>query len=89
VLAEKDTRPTISPGARVPVRWASLPRVSPCSLHLERDLPLFQSVGVVDRIDERYGEHSDVVRLPTITMPPFGSPWVDAFTPDEPVAVEP
>jgi hypothetical protein len=79
--------PTIAPGARVLVRWAGLPRVSPCSLHLVADLPLFQNVGTVDRIDARYGDHSVVVMFLTIACPPFGSPWVDAFMPDELVLI--
>jgi hypothetical protein len=63
-----------TPGARVLVCWAGLPRVSPCSLHLASDLPLFQSVGTVDRVDERYGEHSVIVVFRGIACPPFGSP---------------
>jgi hypothetical protein len=80
--------PAIVRGARVLVRWAGLPRVSPCSLHLTAELPLFQNVGTVDRVDARYGDHCVIVRFPTIACPPFGSPWVDAFTPDELVALE-
>jgi hypothetical protein len=49
------------PGRPRPGRWAGLPQTSPCHLHLTSDVPLFQNVGVVDRIDERYGEHSVVV----------------------------
>jgi hypothetical protein len=77
----------IRPGDLVLVRHAGLPKVSPCSLHLERELPLFQSVGRVDRIDERYGEHSVVVVFPTIACPPFGSAWVDTFAPGELVLI--
>jgi hypothetical protein len=76
-------RPEIRPGARVLVRWAGVPHASPCHLHLQADLPLFQSVGIVDRIDERFGKHCVVVRFPTIVSPPFGSAWVDTFAPDE------
>jgi hypothetical protein len=75
--------PTIVPGARVLVRWAGLPRVSPCTLHLARELPLFQSVGVVDRVAARYGDHCVIVVFRGIACLPFGSPWLDAFTPDE------
>jgi hypothetical protein len=49
--------PAIRPGARVLLRWAGVPHASPCHLHLQADLPLFQRVGVVDKIDERYGDH--------------------------------
>jgi hypothetical protein len=52
-------------------------------------LPLFQNVGVVDRIDERRGDHCVIVLFRGIACSPFGLPWVDAFTPDELVAVEP
>ena len=77
----------IQPGDLVLVRWAGLPKVSPCPLHLQRELPLFQSVAVVDRIDERRGEHCVVVVFRSTPCPPFGTPWVDAFTPDELVLV--
>ena len=80
-------RPDIRPGARVLIRWAGLPKTSPCHLHLQRDLPLFQQVGVVDRLDERYGEHRYVVGFPTLTVPPFGSAWVDSFTASELVVI--
>jgi hypothetical protein len=73
----------IRPGTRVLVRWAGLPHVSPCERHLRRQLPLFQQVGSVDRIDEGRGEHRVVVVFPGIHAPPFGSRWVDAFRPDE------
>jgi hypothetical protein len=63
-------------------------RLSEQSVHLVRELPLFQNVGVVDRVDDRYGDHCVVVRFLTIACPPFGSPWVDAFTPEELVVVE-
>lgn len=79
--------PVIRPGARVLVRFAGLPAVSPCHLHLTSDVPLFQNVGVVDRMDERYGEHCVVVRFPTIKTEPFGEAWVDAFTPAELVLI--
>jgi hypothetical protein len=52
-------------------------------------LPLLQSVGVVDRIDERRGDHCVIVVFRGIACPPFGAPWVDTFTPDELVSVEP
>ena len=77
----------ITPGALVLVRWAGLPKSSPCQLHLVRELPLFQSVGTVDRIEEHHGEHCVVVVFRSIPCPPFGSPWVDAFIPDELVLV--
>jgi hypothetical protein len=79
--------PTIRPGARVLVRFAGLPQSSPCQLHLVRELPLLQSVGTVDRIDAWRGDHSVVVVFRSIACPPFGSPWVDVFTPDELVPV--
>jgi hypothetical protein len=52
-------------------------------------LPLRGAVGVVDRLDERYGDHLVVVRFPTVIVPPFGHAWVDAFAPDEVVRAEP
>ena len=70
-------------GSRVLVRWAGVLRASPCQLHLARELPLFQNVGRVDRIDDRHGEHCVVVVFRAIPCPPFGEPWVDAFTPEE------
>ena len=73
----------IKPGDHVLVRWAGVPQTSPCHLHLDRELPLFQSVGVVDRIDERRGDHCVIVVFRGIPCPPFGSGWVDAFTTDE------
>jgi hypothetical protein len=79
---------TIAPGARVLVRWAGLPKSSPCHLHLTLEFPLLQNVGAVDRIDERYGEHCVIVVFRGIACPPFGAPWVDAFTPDELMAVD-
>ena len=54
--------PDIRPGARVLVRHD---RHHPCGHHTSRDLPLFQQVGVVDRLDERYGEHRGVVVVTT------------------------
>jgi hypothetical protein len=78
----------ITPGARVLVRWAGVPHVSPCSLHLASDVPLFQNVGTVDRIDARYGEHCVVVVFRSIATPPFGTAWCDTFTPSELVVVE-
>ena len=77
----------ITPGTRVLVRWAGLPHVSPCGRHLERDLPLFQQVGIVDRIAEWRSEHGVVVVFHGIHVPTFGSLWVDAFRPDELVPV--
>lgn len=79
----------IRPGDRVLVRWAGLPKTSPCHRHLQSELPLFQSVGVVDRIDERYGQHCLIVLFLTIRTEPFGTAWVDAFRADELVRVEP
>ena len=80
-------QPDIRPGTRVLVRWAGLPKVSPCHRHLQSTLPLFQSVGVVDRIDDRRGGHPVVVVFPTIRTPPFGTAWVDTFAADELVPV--
>jgi hypothetical protein len=62
--------------------------VSPCGRHLQRALPLESAVGVVDRLDERYGDHPVVVRFPTVTVPPFGQAWVDGFAADELEAFE-
>ena len=73
----------IRPGARVLVRWAGLPHVSPCGRHLERDLPLFQQVGTVDRLEPWRGEHRVVVVFRGLHVPPLGTCWVDAFRPDE------
>ena len=73
----------IVPSARVLVRWAGVPHASPCLLHLATEVPLLQNVGVVDRIDERFGEHCVIVVFRGIRTAPFGGPWVDAFTPDE------
>jgi hypothetical protein len=81
--------PVIRPGALVLVRWAGVLHFSPCHLHLARELPLFQSVGTVDRVDKRYGEHCVVVVFQAIPCPPFGGAWVDAFELDELVLVEP
>jgi hypothetical protein len=64
------------------------PPPHPCGHHTSRDLPLFQQIGIVDRVDERYGEHRYVVVFPTLTVPPFGSAWVDSFTADELVPVD-
>jgi hypothetical protein len=72
----------IRPGTHVLVRWAGLPHVSPCHLYPVRELPLFQSVGIVDRIDGRYGEHCVMVVFRGIPVPPFGTAWCDVFTPD-------
>jgi hypothetical protein len=77
----------IVPGTRVLVRWAGLPHVSPCGLHLQRDLPLFQQVGVADRIDAWRDEHCVFVVFHGLHVPPFGSLWVDVFRPDERVPV--
>jgi hypothetical protein len=77
----------VSPGARVLVRWAGLPHVSPCERHLQRQLPLFQQVGSVDRIDTWRGEHRVVVVFHGLHVPPFGSLWVDVFRPDELVVI--
>ena len=79
---------TLSPGTRVLVRWAGLLHTSPCGVHLQKDLPLFQNVGIVDRIDDRRGDHCVVVVFPTIHIPPLGSCWVDVFIPDELVPFE-
>lgn len=76
---------TITPGTLVLVRHD---KHRPCARHLLHSVPLFQQVGVVDRIDGRLGDHEVVVRFPTIVCPPFGEPWVDSFTADELVAVE-
>ena len=73
----------IAPGARVLVRWAGLPHVSPCAQHLQRDLPLFQQIGTVDRIEAWRGEHHVVVVFHGIHVPPFDALWVDVFRPDE------
>jgi hypothetical protein len=70
------------------VRWAGLPYVSPCGRRLQTHLPLFQNVGVVDRIDQHRGEHRVVVVFHGLHVPPFGSCWVDVFRPDELVPVE-
>jgi hypothetical protein len=80
-------QPDIRPGTRVLIRWAGLPHVSPCGRHLERDLPLFQQVGIVGRLDEHRGEHRVIVVCHGIHVPPFGSLWVDAFMPKELVPV--
>jgi hypothetical protein len=80
--------PEIRPSTRVLVRWAGLPDTSPCHRHRHAEPCLFQHVCLVDRIDERYGEHCHVVVFPTLTVPPFGSPWVDSFKADELVVVE-
>jgi hypothetical protein len=73
----------IHPGARVLVRWAGLPHVSPCSRRLPTHLPLFQSVGIVDRIDAHRGDHHVIVVFRDLHVPPFGSLWLDVFRPDE------
>jgi hypothetical protein len=78
--------PAIGPGARVMVRFD---RRSPCPHHLQHSLPLFQSVGVVDRVDERRGDHCVIVMFRGIACPPFGAPWVDAFTLGELMLVAP
>lgn len=78
----------MAPGSRVTVRFAGLPAWSPCSRHLVKDLPIRGAVGIVDRIDAHRGDHSVVVRFPTITQPPFGQAWVDTFTPDELVSAD-
>jgi len=36
-------------------------RHHPCGHHSSRDLPIYQQVGGVDWIDERFGEHCYVV----------------------------
>ena len=77
----------VVPGARVLVRWAGVPHASPCHRHLTSELPLFQNDGVVDRIDERRGDHCVIVVFPTIVCPPFGTAWCDVFTSDELVLV--
>ena len=79
--------PAIRPGAVVLVRWASVPHASPCHLHLDRDSRLFKQVGVVDRFDERWGDDCVVLVFGGIRCSPFGSTWVDAFTPDELVLI--
>src|SRR5687768_10459167 len=76
--------PGIRPGARVPVRHD---RRHPRAHHEGKDLALFQHVGVVDRIDERFGDHRYIVVFPTLAVPPFGAAWCDAFTASEPVSV--
>jgi hypothetical protein len=81
--------PEIRPGALVLVRWAGVPHASPCHLHPTSDLPLFQNVGVVDRIDHRRGDHCVIGVFWRIACPPFGSPWVDAFTLDELEPIDP
>ena len=80
-------RADIRPGARMLVRWAGLPHVSPCERHLQRDLPLFQQVGIVDRIDAHRGDHHVIVVFRGLHVPPFGLLWVDVFRPDEVVPV--
>ncbi len=50
--------------------------------------PLFQQVGVVDRIDDRSGEPRYVIAFPAPAVPPFGTAWVDGFTASELVAID-
>jgi hypothetical protein len=80
------TAPAITPGAQVLVRFD---RHSPCGHHLLHELPLFQAVGVVDRVDARFRDHKVVVRFPSVTVPPFGAGWVDVFSPGELVVIGP
>jgi hypothetical protein len=78
--------PLPTPGTRVLVRHD---RCWPCFHHCIKDVPLFQNIGVVDRLDDRWGEHRVVVMFAPIRAPHTGEPWVDAFTPAELVIVEP
>ena len=36
-------------------------------------------VGVVERLDERFGDHSVIVVFTTVRHPPFNDPWVRGF----------
>jgi hypothetical protein len=76
----------LEPGFHVLIRFD---RRSPCGHHLLHDLPLFQAVGVVDRIDTRCRGHPVIVRFPTVPVPPFGTAWCDAFATGELVVIEP
>ncbi len=75
---------TVAPGVRVTVvPPRELTRLGCRHRHYMVGLPLEGAVGVVDRIDPRFGDHRVVVVFPTIHTPPFGSPWVDVFAPTE------
>jgi len=56
--AERCPVPPPPPNAQVLVRHD---RHHPCGHHSSRDLPIYQQVGGVDWIDERFGEHCYVV----------------------------
>jgi hypothetical protein len=78
--------PAIIPGTLVLIRFD---RHSPCGHHLLHELPLFQAVGVVDWIDDRFRDHKVAVRFPSVKTEPFGASWVDAFAPGELVVIQP
>jgi hypothetical protein len=36
--------------------------------------------GVVDRLDDRFGDHPIIVVFISLRHPPFGEPWVEGFS---------
>ena len=82
--------PKIRPGARVRVVSASeLVRQGCHHKHYLHGVVLDGAVGVVDRIDPRYGKHRVVAEFPTVTTQPFGTAWADCFGADELEIAEP
>jgi hypothetical protein len=45
-------------------------------------------VGIVDRVDERLGDHPVVVEFRTLRCPILGTTWVDSFKPSELMVVD-
>ena len=73
----------IRPGDRVRVVF---PPKSVC-IH-QRYVETEGEVGVMDRLDARFGDHPIVVVFDGLRHPPFNDPWVDRFSATELERVE-
>jgi hypothetical protein len=70
---------TIRPGDRVRVVF---PPKHAC-VHHQRYVPTEGQIGVVNRLDYRFGDHPIIVVFNCLRHPPFSDPWVEGFGADE------
>jgi hypothetical protein len=69
---------TIRPGDRVRVAF---PPMHVCHRHAM--VKTMGEIGVVDRLDDRFGDHPIIVVFNALRHPPFNDPWVESFSPVE------
>ena len=58
----------------------AIPRNEPCHLHSLSTVPVLGAIGMVDRVDERFGDHCVVV---VFDLWHEGTQWTDRFKPSE------